>query len=160
MKCYDSGKPETISGRGSTLEYTEGVRAELPNIIKTYNIKSMFDAGSGDRHWISQVDLGCEYYCGDLPDYDLLRDNPPEVDLFFCRDVLIHIPPEQQEHIKWGNCKYYMLTFYYPGLVEYSYPGFYPWYIPESWDKPIRIVKEKSKLKYMGIWTKEQICQS
>jgi hypothetical protein len=83
-------------------EYTAAVRAELPRLIERYGIRSMFDAPCGDCTWMSRIEFPADFdYIGGeivapLVDelhslcrvHDLLADDFPDVDLWFCRDCL------------------------------------------------------------------------
>lgn len=87
-------KGETACGNGSTLRYTERLRDWLPDLIKRHGVKSLCDAGCGDKNWISQIDLGCEYRGFDLhfgEKLDISKDKLPDCDLILCRDVFIHM---------------------------------------------------------------------
>jgi len=104
---WSGGLPETVSGSGSTMKNTLGVREFLPNVIKEYKIKSVFDAPCGDRNWIKTLDfegLDCTYSGADIVSeivadinlpfvrvFDIRIDTPPVVDLWFCRDCLFHL---------------------------------------------------------------------
>jgi hypothetical protein len=105
---WTGGYPETVSGPGSTIKATEDVRKFLREVIREYNIESIFDAPCGDRNWIKTIDFqeefSCEYFGGDIvpelvkdinmPEvsvFDIRKDNPPKVDLWFCRDCLFHL---------------------------------------------------------------------
>jgi hypothetical protein len=46
---------ESRSGEGSTLEYTENIRKELPVLIERYGFKTILDAPGGDYNWFQQV---------------------------------------------------------------------------------------------------------
>lgn len=106
------GNDESRSGSGSTLAFTESVRAALPKIIADFNIRSMFDAPCGDWNWMKVLrpTLPISYIGGDIvrqlieqnqqtyagPDTqfvhaDITKDPLPEVDLWFCRDCLFHL---------------------------------------------------------------------
>jgi|RhiMetdeSRZDD1v2_1073273.scaffolds.fasta_scaffold800379_1 methyltransferase family protein len=102
---------ESISGHGSTLEYTKGVRAALPVIFDQLKIRSMVDAPCGDFNWMRTVPLEGIRYCGidivpRLIDEnnirygsgdirfvcgDITRTTFPDADLLFCRDCLFHL---------------------------------------------------------------------
>lgn len=105
------GSSESVSGTGSTALYTENLRLELPNLIAKYQIKSVFDAPCGDFNWMQSViaDLNVEYTGADIvPDLialnrsrhetpsvrfsisNIITDPFPSVDLWICRDCLIH----------------------------------------------------------------------
>jgi SAM-dependent methyltransferase len=103
---------ETVSGPGSTIEYTEKLRAELPGLLEQFRIRTMFDAPCGDYHWMQLVERpGVKYIGGEIvPELvednnaryadentcfilcDILKDDLPAVDLWLCRDVLFHFP--------------------------------------------------------------------
>ena len=105
---------ETVSGTGSTLEYTESVRHLLPFFIETYGITSLVDAPCGDFHWFKEISLPSVTYVGVdiVPELveanakkfetlqrtflcsDVTCDPLPAADLFLCRDLLLHIPIE------------------------------------------------------------------
>ena len=104
--------PESVSGFGSTLKYTELIRREIPLVIHKYNIKSIFDAPCGDFNWMQHVlhDVSVEYIGADIvPDLvaannqqfgsdrisfvecDIVTDRLPGSDLMICRDCLFHL---------------------------------------------------------------------
>jgi hypothetical protein len=103
--------PETVSGGGSTLEYTENIRKELPKILTQYKIKIFLDAPCGDFHWFKRIKMPdeVEYIGGDIVDelvsqnqlrytnerttfisLDIINDALPRADLWMCRDCLFH----------------------------------------------------------------------
>ena len=55
---------ETVSGSGSTLEYTQGVRRLLPFVFENYGIASVVDAPCGDFHWFKEIPLPTVEYIG------------------------------------------------------------------------------------------------
>lgn len=105
------GGSESRSGPGSTLEFTEKLRNELPKVFEKFSIKKVFDGPCGDFHWmrhvLSQTDI--EYVGGDIVrpmidelneqfksdkvsfvHMDLTKDSYPSADLMICRDCLYH----------------------------------------------------------------------
>jgi hypothetical protein len=96
----------TVSGAGSTLKSTKRTRKEIEPILKEYKVVN--DAGCGDFHWMSKVDLTDVDYVGyDLVYHkqwekyeqkfevlDITVDKMRPCELIVCRDVLIHLPPE------------------------------------------------------------------
>ena len=103
---------ESVSGTGSTLEYTENLRKELPNLFSRHSIQKGFDAPCGDFIWMSHLlpSVKLEYIGGDIVKplidnlnskhksanisfvhFDLVKEIPPEVDLMICRDCLFHL---------------------------------------------------------------------
>ncbi len=102
---------ESISGHGSTLEYTESVRSALPVIFAKLNICGIVDAPCGDFNWMRRVPLEGIQYCGiDIVPRLITENNSrygsgnirficadishtifPDADLLFCRDCLFHL---------------------------------------------------------------------
>ena len=106
------GNQESKSGNGSSLDYTEGIRATLPVIFDKYAIKSVLDAPCGDFNWMRHVVAGkaVRYIGADIvpqlisklqAEYeeqninfmklDLTSEPMPPADLLFCRDLLFHL---------------------------------------------------------------------
>jgi len=103
---------ESRSGSGSTLIETNYIRKELPNILITYNIKTMLDIPCGDFHWMNTLDLkGIKYTGADIVEQlikanqskygsdnfiklDITQDKLSRVDLVFCRDLFVHFSYE------------------------------------------------------------------
>lgn len=106
--------PETVCGPGSTLESCRGILQVLPGWLSRHRITSIVDAGCGDFHWMSQVDLsGIQYdgydvvqeliagnrqrYCAPgirFHHADVSLESLPKSDLVICKDVLIHLPSD------------------------------------------------------------------
>lgn len=99
---------ESVSGPGSTLEFTAALRAWLPELIVRYGVHSILDAPCGDVHWIRHVDLsGIDYLGWDLHPgkadglpterVNLLTTKRavPMVDLILCRDFFAHLTDAQ-----------------------------------------------------------------
>lgn len=106
------GSSESLSGPGSTLEYTENLRIEIPKLFREFGIKKVFDAPCGDMHWMSDVltRVNINYLGGDIvPDliernkklfsgksvdfklFDITKDEYPVADVWLCRAVLYHL---------------------------------------------------------------------
>jgi hypothetical protein len=100
----------SVSGPGSSLESTQAVRKELPNLLAKLGARSILDIPCGDFQWMKDVPLGVERYIGadivlpliqnnrvvfgDRGEFfhlDLLRDRLPSADIIFCRDCLVHL---------------------------------------------------------------------
>lgn len=105
------GSKESVSGYGSTLQYTENLRKELPGLFCELNIKKILDAPCGDYNWFRYVerDPSISYFGADIVEplvqknqqlygnqntafnvLDIRTDQLPKVDLWVCRDVLFH----------------------------------------------------------------------
>ena len=107
---------ESVSGDGSTLDYTYNLRHELAKFLAHFRVVSMFDAPCGDFNWMRVVEfpLGFQYTGGDIvaslvdanraryeapsrhfERFDITSDPFPDADLWFCRDCLFHLPSEK-----------------------------------------------------------------
>ena len=49
------GSPESVSGVGSQISYTENLRFKLNELIKNYDIETVCDAPCGDFNWIGEI---------------------------------------------------------------------------------------------------------
>lgn len=102
---------QSVSGDGSTVEYTEHLRRELPVLFEKFEIRSILDAPCGDYNWFQHVDRGknVSYIGGDIVSdlidknneqyrdattsfqkLDITTDPLPKADLLICRDALFH----------------------------------------------------------------------
>jgi hypothetical protein len=107
------GNAESVSGPGSTLEYTENIRKELPILAKKLDLSVILDAPCGDYNWFGAIDWKNEitYIGGDIVEpliksndthhandnisficLDVVNDVLPKSDLWLCRDCLFHLP--------------------------------------------------------------------
>ena len=105
------GSRESVSGKGSTLSYTENLRHELPDLFRRFSVKTVFDAPCGDFNWMSKVVESSEirYVGGDIVpqlisnnmatfvservefmQFNIMNDEFPAADVWICRDCLIH----------------------------------------------------------------------
>ncbi len=111
------GDHQTVSGPGSTLEYTANLRRELPMLFDRFAIRSVLDAPCGDMNWMKPVLSSrpfLDYTGGDIVkglvqqntkahgrknirflELDLTKDALPKADLMICRDCMIHLPQAQ-----------------------------------------------------------------
>ncbi|UZJ41547.1 hypothetical protein OO006_00620 [Prosthecochloris sp. SCSIO W1101] len=101
---------ESVSGIGSTLLQTKTIIEEVPKIIKSLKITSIFDVPCGDFNWFQRIDLSDNVYLGgdivhsiisgnnqkhrsnniSFVHFNLLEDVQRPMDLVFCRDCLVH----------------------------------------------------------------------
>lgn len=98
---------ESVSGRGSNLKQTEGIREQLPDVFEQLDIYSLLDIPCGDYHWGAKMIWPHEYIGADIvPEIikenkkqfpqkdwrvlDATKDELPKVDLILCRDMLGH----------------------------------------------------------------------
>ncbi|MFZ4520755.1 MAG: hypothetical protein ACOYNC_03565 [Bacteroidales bacterium] len=105
------GNSESISGHGSSAEYTENIRREIPELLRRFKINSFLDAPCGDYNWFRLIrrDPDFTYIGGDIVtelirknreayenqntrfvDLDIIREKLPTVELWLCRDCLFH----------------------------------------------------------------------
>ena len=105
------GNKESVSGCGSTLEYTENLRKDLPLLVDRFSLQSIYDAPCGDFNWMQYVVFSREvHYLGadivralvqrnidrfqsDNRQFivaDIMKDPFPRADLWMCRDCLFH----------------------------------------------------------------------
>lgn len=108
----DGSNLESVSGPGSTIEYTNSFRGDLEKFIRKYEFASVFDAPCGDFNWMKIVieDLSISYIGGDIVGdlinvnrnkfgnqniefivFDITSDDFPKADLWLCRDCLFHL---------------------------------------------------------------------
>ncbi len=133
------GYQETASGSGSTLQYTEKLRQDLPGLLTDLGVRTLLDVPCGDFHWMSQMELPVERYigCDIVPELietarsrhgrrdrefhtiDLCNDPLPDADLLLCRDCLIHLSEEMNflalANILRSNVRYLLTTTYPDG---------------------------------------------
>lgn len=102
---------ETVSGPGSTLDFTRPLRNWLPHVLTHHRINNILDLGCGDFNWLSTIDLSRISYTGWDHQTDIINANScryrdhhfaavnittvdfvPAFDLIIARDVLIHLP--------------------------------------------------------------------
>lgn len=104
---------ESLSGGGSTLDYTVETRAVLLRVVEQLGITSMVDVACGDFQWmplvLDELPRSFRYVGSDIvpklieqhrashPDYefrvaDFVNDELPDCDLILCRDALQHLP--------------------------------------------------------------------
>lgn len=107
------GSPETVSGGGATVAYTESIRREIPVLVKELGIQTIFDAPCGDYNWFRHIkwETPISYLGGDIvlplvekntslygaPDvkfiqFDIRYDPLPKADLLISRACFYHLP--------------------------------------------------------------------
>lgn len=106
------GCDESVSGEGSTLQYTENIRRMIPEVIKELGVKNVLDAPCGDFNWFRMIEWRTRitYLGGDIVAplvernqalygndttmficLDIVNDILPKADLWLCRDCLFHL---------------------------------------------------------------------
>jgi hypothetical protein len=112
MNLYRKFGDESVSGPGSSLLHTAEIRQRVPMLLADLGVTSFLDAACGDLNWIKHVALGVDEYIGvdilspvvaqnkerfsgsrrQFLNLDISRQVPPQADLIFCRDCLVHLP--------------------------------------------------------------------
>ncbi len=103
---------ESVSGPGSTIEYTENIRVEIPKLVKELGVSQILDAPCGDYNWFRKIEWETDitYLGGDIVEplvesnqrhyenqttqfinLDIIQDELPAADLWLCRDCLFHL---------------------------------------------------------------------
>ena len=106
------GSQESVSGPGSTLEYTANIREKLPELFDRLEARKLLDAPCGDYNWLNTIQwhTPIEYVGGDIVDdliarnqrefatdtrnfqtINIIRDPLPAADVWLCRDCLFHL---------------------------------------------------------------------
>jgi hypothetical protein len=173
--------PESRSGVGSRMDETIAIRAELPDLFRQLNVRSMLDAPCGDMNWMRHVDLGDIDYTGAdivpqliadnaqrFPQHrfrvlDLVTEKVPAVDLILCRDCLVHMSLRDAEralrNIIDSGSKYLLTTTF--EMEEAHTDIIIGWHRlnlqrpPFSMPKPLRLIDEQSNEqadKRLGLW--------
>jgi hypothetical protein len=108
------GDSPSVSGPGSGIARTAGVRGLLPPLLRELEVDVLLDAGCGDFHWLRLVELPVREYVGidvvpaliaelsaryagpgrRFVNADVTRSRLPRADLVLCREVLMHFPDD------------------------------------------------------------------
>ena len=188
-KTWSGGKKETVSGSGSTLRKTKLLREGLPKLLEKYAVKLIFDAPCGDYNWFRYVDRGSIRYIGgdivkdlvaknlskyvdhntSFRHFDILTDEAPEADVWFCREVLLHLSYDLIfgffQNFARSRIRYLLVTTHYRSPENFDIPTgtgrpvnleIAPFNLP----KPIDFVEDDiggSRPMRMGLWDRETI---
>lgn len=137
-KLWSTFIEESVSGDGSTLKNTEGLRTDLPMILEKYKISSILDVPCGDFNWMRKFlynnnNLDLKYIGGDIVEelikdnekkytypsvsfmvIDLTKDSLPHSDLMIVRDCLFHLSfidiESFMKNLLKSNIKYILTT--------------------------------------------------
>jgi hypothetical protein len=163
---------QSVSGRGSDLSQVREVQAQLPLLLRKYDIKTMLDIPCGDFLWMKEIDLsGVQYIGADIVEelvesnitkygdkettfrvLDLTKDVLPEVDLIFCRDCLVHLSFDHInaaiKNIKSSKSKYLLTTSFVAHKENFDIPtgNWRPLNLlrsPYNFAKPLEVINEK-----------------
>ncbi|MGM3307932.1 hypothetical protein ACSQ6I_18480 [Anabaena sp. WFMT] len=106
------GNEESVSGPGSTIEYTENIRKEIPELVNKLGIKVILDAPCGDFNWFRMISWKkpITYIGADIVEslingnqllygsqnhnftyLDITQEALPKADMWLCRDCLFHL---------------------------------------------------------------------
>ena len=105
------GASDSVSGWGSSMEYTSVFRPQLEGILKSMGVKTFLDAPCGDFNWMKTIKYDGKYIGMDIVDKvieentsnfgredrifmsgDITADQLPKADLMMVRDCLFHLP--------------------------------------------------------------------
>lgn len=130
------GDPESSSGTGSSLAATRTIRAALPPLFATLNVKIILDVPCGDFHWAAELDWTPYRYIGadtvpaivernqslytsndaEFRVLDIVTDSLPACDLILCRDLFIHFPNslirDALRNVSRSGARYLLTTHY------------------------------------------------
>jgi len=98
---WSMGQTETISGLGSTLQYTEHIRSYVTKLIKDLKLKTILDTSCGDWNWM-------KYLMDILPNYtgiDIVEDIVNKNNLIYKRDNIKFIHADFLSYLKTLNDK-------------------------------------------------------
>jgi SAM-dependent methyltransferase len=169
-------EPETVSGRGSSLERTAAVRRELPGLLQELGVRSVIDAGCGDFHWFRTLDLELESYLGievveelvaanrarhgterrRFASLDIIRDPLPRADLILSRDCLVHLKNRQVEaalrNFRRSGSRYLLATTFTGNHPNHDAPlgGWRPLNLsraPFNLGAPMRLISEAESVE-------------
>jgi hypothetical protein len=180
---------ESRSGLGSTLAATQTLRSQLPELLKKLQATSMLDAPCGDFNWMRTCDLPLRSYIGadivapliddlnrkygsptrSFMKLDVTTQPLPEADIFFCRDLLLHLSLEKiravLDNFARSRCKWLVVSTYLD--VRANAPGFTggvrlinlelpPFNLP----KPRTYLSDPGETPFdrrMGVWSREEV---
>jgi SAM-dependent methyltransferase len=170
---------ESRSGRGSTIAFTASIRAELSRFLHETGARSMVDLPCGDFNWMHLVRFpdGMDYLGIDIvPELveqnrerhdaghvrfelgDVLADQLPKADVYFCRDLLIHFPNHATEqaiaNIRRSGARYLIATTYPAVRVnrDTRFPDSRRQNLALHLGEPERLLEDGEPGKYMGVW--------
>lgn len=187
------GDPESVSGSGSSLKSTQAIRLKIPCLLKEYKIRSLLDIPCGDFNWMRTVDLGETKYLGADIVRDLVEKNSivygsptraflhlnalcdalPEVDLIFCRDMLVHLGYKEIRqaltNFKKSGAKYILMTTFLCKEMNTDLLRAGLWrkinfeMAPFNFPEPLVLIHEENfhekdaEDKYLGLWVLEDL---
>lgn len=183
------GAGESRSGPGSTLSSTRAIRRRLPIILRDIGARTFLDAPCGDFNWMRAVDIdGVFYTGGDIAEglivslrasyaevirrfqiLDIVNDPVPTVDLWMCRECLMHLPTKDvfgvlRNFHRSGTGHFLTTSFDLTTINEdLPSPGFRPLNLridPINLPEPILRFDDfvaPAQPRIMGLWSREQV---
>ena len=111
QKAWTLGDAQVpLSGNGSSLAATAGLRDQLAGVLAQIGTTRLLDVGCGDFTWMQHVQLPCDYIGIDIVPsviennrlafasptrsfavVDFVAEKPPAADTILCREVLFHL---------------------------------------------------------------------
>ena len=179
---------ESRSGPGSNLEQTEQIRCELPILIREIGARSILDIPCGDFNWMKEVKLDLDFFIGadvvqelvgnnikkfgsvdrHFVKLDITKDRLPQVDLVFCRDLLVHLPYryifKAINNLRKSNSKYLLTTTFVhleknEDIITGEWRELNLQKAPFCFPVPIKVINDNcfieggdSPKKYLGLW--------
>jgi hypothetical protein len=144
------GRSESVSGPGSTLQYTENIRREIPNLIQELNVRRLLDAPCGDYNWFRLIPRVNDfaYIGGDIVsalvqrnqdafgsattgflELDIITQPIPTADMWLCRDALFHFSDKQVfrtlANLLSSNVRYFLASSYTESVDNSDIPTGY-----------------------------------
>lgn len=183
------GAGESRSGPGSTLSSTRAIRRLLPIILRDIGARTFLDAPCGDFNWMKTVDMnGVIYTGGDIVQslilllqashaeptrrfqiLDIVNDPVPTVDLWMCRECLMHLPTKDVvsvlRNFHRSETRYFLTTSFDLTTIneDLPSPGFRPLNLridPINLPEPILRFDDfvaPAQPRIMGLWSREQV---
>lgn len=179
---YNSwGSKESKSGPGSTLYESKQLIEQLPELLKTLNIKTILDAACGDFNWMKEINLSNYLYTGIDIVTECIIDNQkkyqkdnikflrksimidplPTADIIICRDALVHFPSDMVlktiQNFKDSGSTYLLMT-HFTNIETNSDINMGDWrpinftLEPFNFKEPLYIIKETLPIKTMALW--------
>ena len=181
--------PESVSGAGSSLGFTENIRREIPRVLEDFGVTRMLDAPCGDYNWFQEITRDkVSYIGGDIVKaivgsntesygdestsfmhLDITKDTLPDVDLWMCRDCLIHLSFDLIDaalaNFERSNIRY-LLASTCPEITEnYDIPTGHVRLLnlmlpPFDFPEPLRLIDDTEddfERRALGLWDRTQL---
>lgn len=157
---------ETRDGDYANVSHTHHLIRELIPFLKKWNFKSIFDASCGEHCWSRTVDFAgndIQYIGGEIVEakitklemefpkkdfrvFDIIEDKFPDVDVWMCKDTLIHFPLHYTQktfrNFLRSNIDYCLITSitiprqgYNEDILEFGPPNYGPC-VQTNWNRP------------------------